>query len=172
MMYFGVKWSEREDLNLRPPVPQTGALTGLRYAPNPGTLMAIDGSVKRRHTSRREEETRFFSATAFAGLAGLAGLADLPFAFSALLGFSALLLDFSALLDFADLAASADLPRFESDALMRSFMMLLALKTMTCRGVIGTTSPVFGFLPTRSDFWRRPNEPKDESFMASPRSKA
>ena len=27
------KWSGREDLNLRPPVPQTGALTGLRYAP-------------------------------------------------------------------------------------------------------------------------------------------
>ena len=26
-------WSEREDLNLRPPVPQTGALTRLRYAP-------------------------------------------------------------------------------------------------------------------------------------------
>lgn len=27
------KWSEREDLNLRPLVPQTSALTGLRYAP-------------------------------------------------------------------------------------------------------------------------------------------
>ena len=27
------RWSEREDLNLRPPVPQTGALTRLRYAP-------------------------------------------------------------------------------------------------------------------------------------------
>ena len=27
-------WSEREDLNLRPLVPQTSALTGLRYAPN------------------------------------------------------------------------------------------------------------------------------------------
>ncbi len=27
-------WSERRDLNSRPPVPQTGALTGLRYAPN------------------------------------------------------------------------------------------------------------------------------------------
>jgi hypothetical protein len=31
----GVEWSERQDLNLRPPVPQTGALTGLRYAPKP-----------------------------------------------------------------------------------------------------------------------------------------
>ena len=29
------KWSEREDSNLRPPVPQTGALTRLRYAPSP-----------------------------------------------------------------------------------------------------------------------------------------
>ena len=29
----GVYWSERRDLNSRPPVPQTGALTGLRYAP-------------------------------------------------------------------------------------------------------------------------------------------
>src|SRR5271166_3707724 len=31
--FEGVKWSERRDLNSRPPVPQTGALTGLRYAP-------------------------------------------------------------------------------------------------------------------------------------------
>jgi hypothetical protein len=29
----GKKWSERRDSNSRPPVPQTGALTGLRYAP-------------------------------------------------------------------------------------------------------------------------------------------
>src|SRR5436305_196879 len=28
-------WSERRDLNSGPPVPQTGALTGLRYAPPP-----------------------------------------------------------------------------------------------------------------------------------------
>ncbi len=30
---FRVHWSERGDLNSRPPVPQTGALTRLRYAP-------------------------------------------------------------------------------------------------------------------------------------------
>ena len=30
---LGFYWSERRDLNSRPPVPQTGALTGLRYAP-------------------------------------------------------------------------------------------------------------------------------------------
>src|SRR5256885_3683051 len=29
----GLKWSERRDLNSRPPVPQTGALTRLRHAP-------------------------------------------------------------------------------------------------------------------------------------------
>ena len=30
-----ILWSERRDLNSGPPVPQTGALTGLRYAPMP-----------------------------------------------------------------------------------------------------------------------------------------
>src|SRR3954452_3840158 len=30
-----LKWSERRDLNSRPPVPQTGALTRLRHAPIP-----------------------------------------------------------------------------------------------------------------------------------------
>jgi hypothetical protein len=35
--FAGAKyWSERRDLNSGPPVPQTGALTGLRYAPNIG----------------------------------------------------------------------------------------------------------------------------------------
>jgi hypothetical protein len=32
---YGGKWSEREDLNLRPLVSQTSALTGLRHAPMP-----------------------------------------------------------------------------------------------------------------------------------------
>ena len=49
-------------------------------------------------------------------------------------------------------------------------MMLLALKTITRRGVIGTISPVFGFLPTRSDFCLRPKEPKEDSLIGSPRS--
>jgi hypothetical protein len=39
-----ILWSERRDLNSGPPVPQTGALTGLRYAPPPyqrtSTLMS------------------------------------------------------------------------------------------------------------------------------------
>ena len=35
-LYFaGINWSEREDLNLRPLVSQTSALTGLRHAPMP-----------------------------------------------------------------------------------------------------------------------------------------
>lgn len=33
IFFSGIEWSEREDLNLRPLVPQTSALTGLRYAP-------------------------------------------------------------------------------------------------------------------------------------------
>jgi hypothetical protein len=36
----GVCWSERRDLNPGPPVPQTGALTGLRYAPPTGHVYA------------------------------------------------------------------------------------------------------------------------------------
>ena len=41
-------WSERRDLNSRPPVPQTGALTELRYAPTLRIkhLVAIPASTK------------------------------------------------------------------------------------------------------------------------------
>jgi hypothetical protein len=35
LILSGLKWSEREDLNLRPLVSQTSALTGLRHAPMP-----------------------------------------------------------------------------------------------------------------------------------------
>ena len=35
------KWSEREDLNLRPPHPQCGALTRLRYAPTGGLYRPV-----------------------------------------------------------------------------------------------------------------------------------
>lgn len=38
---FLIKWSEREDLNLRPLVSQTSALTGLRHAPNVVPLARI-----------------------------------------------------------------------------------------------------------------------------------
>ena len=76
--------------------------------------------------------------------------------------------------DFFSEAAGLDTfaTGLERLALMRSFMILLALKTITRRGVIGTVSPVLGFLPTRSDFWRSPKEPKDESLINSPRSRA
>ncbi len=41
-------WSERRDLNSRPPVPQTGALTRLRYAPSQsGTLAGLPKSIRR-----------------------------------------------------------------------------------------------------------------------------
>ena len=39
---MNLDWSEREDLNLRPPVPQTGALTRLRYAPNQDSCYCAD----------------------------------------------------------------------------------------------------------------------------------
>ncbi len=50
-------------------------------------------------------------------------------------------------------------------------MMLLGRKTSTRRGVIGTSLPVFGLRPTRSPFWRMPNDPNEESFTCSPRAK-
>src|SRR5215813_15360079 len=36
-------WSERRDLNSGPPVPQTGALTGLRYAPTDTRIINLSG---------------------------------------------------------------------------------------------------------------------------------
>ena len=42
------KWSEREDLNLRPLVSQTSALTGLRHAPNAVPLARIAALRKAR----------------------------------------------------------------------------------------------------------------------------
>jgi hypothetical protein len=44
-------WSERRDLNPGPPVPQTGALTGLRYAPSiPRTIALIGERGKKAHS--------------------------------------------------------------------------------------------------------------------------
>ena len=37
----GLCWSERRDLNSGPPVPQTGALTGLRYAPTDAEIISL-----------------------------------------------------------------------------------------------------------------------------------
>jgi hypothetical protein len=51
--FIGKVWSERRDLNSRPPVPQTGALTGLRYAPPIGWKPFIyAGAVGRARAGR------------------------------------------------------------------------------------------------------------------------
>ena len=55
---------------------------------------------------------------------------------------------------------------------MRCFMMLLGRNTSTRRGVIGTSSPVFGLRPTRWPFWRMPKEPNEESFTVLARRQA
>jgi hypothetical protein len=45
------------------------------------------------------------------------------------------------------------------------------LNTITLRGVIGTAFPVFGLRPMRGPLVRTTNDPNDESFTTSPRSK-
>jgi hypothetical protein len=47
-------WSERRDLNSGPPVPQTGALTGLRYAPNINRNYSEQGATPQHVNPRRE----------------------------------------------------------------------------------------------------------------------
>src|SRR5262245_20197323 len=59
----------------------------------------------------------------------------------------------------------------ESASLMRCFMMLLARNTRTRRGVIGTSWPVFGLRPILWPLSRIPNEPNEDSFTVSPRSR-
>ena len=65
-----VIWSERRDLNSGPPVPQTGALTGLRYAPNigphysqPGSCAATRAGPALPRSPSRPAVMRIFSAT-------------------------------------------------------------------------------------------------------------
>src|SRR5580658_8776487 len=58
-------WSERRDLNSGPPVPQTGALTGLRYAPKllDGVFLLIyDGSRREAIAGRLEINISIFSS--------------------------------------------------------------------------------------------------------------
>jgi hypothetical protein len=52
-----VFWSERRDLNSGPPVPQTGALTGLRYAPNIGPHYSWQGLTPQLAPARRRRTT-------------------------------------------------------------------------------------------------------------------
>src|SRR5215203_5018644 len=55
--------------------------------------------------------------------------------------------------------------------LMRCLRIAEGLNTITRRGEIGTSLPVFGLRPIRWPFLRTTNEPNDESFTVSPRSK-
>lgn len=50
-------WSERGDLNSRPPVPQTGALTELRYAPKPLLWVDLDIHARAAETSHEAPES-------------------------------------------------------------------------------------------------------------------
>src|SRR6185437_13522137 len=56
-------------------------------------------------------------------------------------------------------------------ALMRCLRIADGLNTMTRRGEIGTSLPVFGLRPTRCPFLRTTNEPNDDNFTVWPRSK-
>src|SRR6187402_1552744 len=56
-------------------------------------------------------------------------------------------------------------------ALIRCFRIAEGLNTITRRGEIGTSLPVFGLRPMRCPFLRTTNEPNDESFTVSPRSR-
>src|SRR5438105_7539984 len=54
-------WSERRDSNSGPPVPQTGALTGLRYAPMKGRTIVspfprCNGEAPHRHQAPDEAD--------------------------------------------------------------------------------------------------------------------
>ena len=54
-------WSERRDLNSGPPVPQTGALTGLRYAPNIGPHYS-ERRLKPQHAPARGGRSENFAS--------------------------------------------------------------------------------------------------------------
>src|SRR5262249_60227474 len=58
-----------------------------------------------------------------------------------------------------------------SELLIRCLRIAEGLNTITRRGEIGTSLPVLGFRPTRWPFLRTTNEPKDDSFTVSPRSR-
>src|SRR5262249_21994010 len=56
-------------------------------------------------------------------------------------------------------------------ALMRCLRIADGLNTITRRGEIGTSVPVFGLRPMRWPFLRTTKEPNEESFTVSPRSR-
>src|SRR6516164_10605531 len=55
--------------------------------------------------------------------------------------------------------------------LIRCLRMADGLNTMTRRGEIGTSLPVLGLRPIRWPFLRTTNEPNDDNFTVSPRSR-
>src|SRR6516225_10750593 len=55
--------------------------------------------------------------------------------------------------------------------LIRCLSMAEGLNTMTRRGEIGTSLPVLGLRPIRWPFLRTTNEPNDDNFTVSPRSR-
>src|SRR4029079_2636566 len=55
--------------------------------------------------------------------------------------------------------------------LMRCLRIADALNTTTRRAEIGTSLPVLGLRPTRWPFLRTTNEPKEDNFTVSPRSR-
>src|SRR5690348_11797902 len=55
--------------------------------------------------------------------------------------------------------------------LMRCLRIADGLNTITRRGEIGTSLPVLGLRPMRCPFLRTTNEPNDDSFTVSPRSR-
>src|SRR5690606_1384572 len=58
------------------------------------------------------------------------------------------------------------------DLLILDFNTLDGLNTRTCRGRIGTSSPVLGLRPIRSFLERTWKEPKDDSLTFDPAVKA
>src|SRR5262249_37639575 len=56
-------------------------------------------------------------------------------------------------------------------ALIRCFRIADGLNTITRRGEIGTSFPVFGLRPIRCPFLRTTKEPNDDNFTVSPRSR-
>src|SRR5712672_1716582 len=61
--------------------------------------------------------------------------------------------------------------RKSESALMRCLRIADGLNTITRRGEIGTSLPVLGLRPILWPFLRTTNEPKEDSFTVSPRSR-
>src|SRR5690606_39571968 len=63
-------------------------------------------------------------------------------------------------------------PEATIDLLIFDFNTLDGLNTRTCRGRMGTSSPVLGLRPIRSFLERTWNDPKEESLTLAPDTRA